>query len=940
MRLLIVLAVLLLVAVLVVSLATDETDPQQADPHAAADPQEPGDESPEPIPESYSVDGQLVELELELDELGFVLHDDVELSQLWALIRSAEAEDDDEAHAHEDVGQRLESFSHPDYGDRDELTRKARRFVLEHPEVVRHAGHVVRPEGSDSKLLLTHEIVVKWVDGSAPEATREVLRRYALTEVRRSEFLPKLQVVETRPDSDEDALEICRLLATEPLVQFAEPNFVHGGELLSDLPDDPLFPQQWHLHNTGQGDGTHDADIDAPEAWAITPGSEHVVIAILDRGFEAAHPDLEPNLWTDPERPTVHGWDFDDDDETLGGKADDASGTAHGTSAAGCAAARGNNGKGVSGSCPECSLMLIRRMDPPTTFSDAEAVLWAVQMGADVLSNSWAYDKGVQFPESMQLALEHATSVGRDAKGCVVLFAARNNHTGVCTPKDLTSLPNVITVGSVTNQDRRPFRGGVGPCLDILGTSRNRIPNQAEGTRNIPTTDLVGLDNGYNAAMKVEYEASVLGCDEIETFGDYTACFGGNSAATPIVAGVVGLVLSVAPDLHTLEVQRVLQDTADRVDDENGKYAPERGFSTTGMNGHGRVNAYEAVRLMAPVIPSPPHTVGGRGGVDVFVRDHRLDWGNTEQPTSVHLEPERGTIAPWQSPDIKLDASGDLPDTLDADSFDAFVSEEPIAGETTRVYVRVRNRGPQPATGVSVHVLATAAATALPALPAGFPDDALPEGSPWRLVGTQSSGSVEYSGASVAGGAGDHALVLLFEDAPPPAGETRPDHQAFLVLGDSAEDPLGDVGGPDAPPPGELVARHNNVSMLSVHTRPASLAADDWTLPLVLHNPRPDPVSCRLELVGAEGLDVQFGDAAASLEGFGLDAPFNLPAGATHALSVTLGPALPVTIDPASNEPKVVAPVELRQWSVLPEGDRLDGGVVLWSTPASPSEEP
>ncbi|MEZ5974762.1 MAG: hypothetical protein R3E96_07930 [Planctomycetota bacterium] len=66
-------------------------------------------------------------------------------------------------------------------------------------------------------------------------------------------------------------------------------------------PNDPLYPDQIHLHNTGQLGGLPDADIDAPEAWDITRGSREFVVAIVDNGGDHDHVDLIANRWENPE---------------------------------------------------------------------------------------------------------------------------------------------------------------------------------------------------------------------------------------------------------------------------------------------------------------------------------------------------------------------------------------------------------------------------------------------------------------------------------------------------------------------------------------------------------------------------------------------------------------------------------------------------------------
>ena len=58
-------------------------------------------------------------------------------------------------------------------------------------------------------------------------------------------------------------------------------------------PSDTRFAEQWALQNTGQTGGTPGADIDAVAAWDLTTGSSQVVVAVLDTGVDARHPDLK-----------------------------------------------------------------------------------------------------------------------------------------------------------------------------------------------------------------------------------------------------------------------------------------------------------------------------------------------------------------------------------------------------------------------------------------------------------------------------------------------------------------------------------------------------------------------------------------------------------------------------------------------------------------------
>ena len=74
-------------------------------------------------------------------------------------------------------------------------------------------------------------------------------------------------------------------------IEYAEPNYLSFSS--ETIPNDPSFIEQWALDNTGQTNGTLDADIDGPEAWDITTGSPDIVIAVIDTGVDWDHPDLE-----------------------------------------------------------------------------------------------------------------------------------------------------------------------------------------------------------------------------------------------------------------------------------------------------------------------------------------------------------------------------------------------------------------------------------------------------------------------------------------------------------------------------------------------------------------------------------------------------------------------------------------------------------------------
>jgi hypothetical protein len=90
-----------------------------------------------------------------------------------------------------------------------------------------------------------------------------------------------------------------------------------------------------------------------------------------------------------------------------------------------------------------------------------------------------------------------------------------------------------------------------------------------------------------------------------------------------------------------------------------------------------------------------------------------------------------------------------------------------------------------------------------------------------------------------------------------------------------------------------------------------------------LRNPTDETLSCRLELVAGTPLDVSLDGPGTTLDGFALDTPFDLPPGTHETLRITVASA-------ASSGPAASGElIELRQWTELPEGRRLEGGVVL-----------
>jgi len=254
-------------------------------------------------------------------------------------------------------------------------------------------------------------------------------------------------------------------LRSDPRVHYAEPNYVVHADT---LPNDPLFSQLWGLNNTGQvvsgAAGAPDADIDAPEAWSTTTGSDNVTVAVIDTGIDWTHPDLGSSIWINPGENCAgcrndgidndgngyvddwHGWDFANNDNN---PTDD---NGHGTHVAGTIGAIGDNGVGIAGVNWHVRLIPLKFLGANGSGSTADAVravLYAADKGASVLNNSWGGDGYSQ-------ALADAITVA-DGRGSLFVAAAGNNFSdNDASPTYPASydLPNVLTVAATDSNDQ------------------------------------------------------------------------------------------------------------------------------------------------------------------------------------------------------------------------------------------------------------------------------------------------------------------------------------------------------------------------------------------------------------------------------------------------------------------------------------------------------
>jgi len=338
------------------------------------------------------------------------------------------------------------------------------------------------------------------------------------------------------------------------------------------IPNDAKFAHsasntnyQWHLDNTGQNGSIVGLDANITGVWDTYLGSG-VTISIVDDGLEVTHPDLIANTNTAID----HDWnDGTPDDPTPNNTIDD-----HGTNCAGVAAGRGNNSIGISGAAPEASLVGLRLIANDTTDQeDAEAIAWRTDV-IDISSNSWGPDdSGEDFFKAgalTQAAFVDGVTNGRGGEGTIYVWAGGNGRDdGDYSNYDAyNNRTETISVGAVAFNGRQTWYSESGANLLVCAPSDND-----DGDPGITTTTLT-------------------------TKGSYTDSFGGTSSATPLVSGVLALVLESNPNLGWRDVQEILVRSSRKVDASDTGWSDNgAGFHFNHKYGAGMIDAAAAVAL-------------------------------------------------------------------------------------------------------------------------------------------------------------------------------------------------------------------------------------------------------------------------------------------------------------------------------------------------------
>ena len=290
----------------------------------------------------------------------------------------------------------------------------------------------------------------------APEsALRDSARSLGFRVVR---TIPRLGHVVVAPLEDSESADVLAArIRRSGVAQVSEPAQVIRP---AARPNDSLFGLQWGYENTGQSGGKPGADARATAAWDWSRGTG-IVVAVTDTGVDLSAPDLVGKAWVNTgEIPgngidddgngyvdDVNGFDFLNGDATV---FDARDGDRHGTHVAGTIAAATNNGAGVSGMGWDARFMSLKFIGPMTgtDYGAAEAIVYAVDNGADVINASWG---GYGASSIIQDAIAYAAS-----KGVLMICAAGNEgYNADVTPMYPAAYPatNVVSVAALDRVD-------------------------------------------------------------------------------------------------------------------------------------------------------------------------------------------------------------------------------------------------------------------------------------------------------------------------------------------------------------------------------------------------------------------------------------------------------------------------------------------------------
>jgi hypothetical protein len=356
----------------------------------------------------------------------------------------------------------------------------------------------------------------------------------------------------------------------------------HRRDLLQDIVREPLWASQWHLHSKQMRSPALAADywiqsglqpdfLWVGSVWRSGVFGRDVVVGIVDDGLDHVHPEFAQCYA--PE----YSHDFDSNDSDPSPYTRDA----HGTEAGALISARANGVCGV-GVAPLSRLAGIRLIAEAITDATEAHGLTYFDTNIAIYSNSWGPpDDGRRLdgpgPQT-QRAMERAVQEGRNGLGSVYVWAAGNGRGNAdsCNYDGFANSRLVIPVAAVDFFGKTTYYSEW--CSSLLVSAPSSSTSGPAQFHGIATADLHGSFGNEP--------------------GDCTKSFGGTSAAAPMVAGIVALMLEVRPELSWRDVQHILMRTAWHNDPTHSYWIENAaGYNVSHAYGFGVANASAAVEL-------------------------------------------------------------------------------------------------------------------------------------------------------------------------------------------------------------------------------------------------------------------------------------------------------------------------------------------------------
>ncbi|MFD2177258.1 S8 family peptidase [Veronia pacifica] len=379
--------------------------------------------------------------------------------------------------------------------------------------------------------------------------------------------------------------------------------------------NDPLYPEQWHLKNTGQNAfaqnpaiAGHDMNTDLTQAMGI--GGVGVKVAVIDTGLQTDHIDLKDNV-VPGSRNLIEDSEYPDDYPI------DTNG--HGTAVGGLIAAVGQNSEGVRGVAPRASLLGFNWLSSQTIEG------WLISHGADpstrdvrVFNQSYGFSPidPIPFDENdpeFKLELDTMADVSSgnyyNNGGSIFVKSAGNGYRYFSTGGFFV-LPGDFFAGGNNNglpmhnanqsYDNANYYNLVTSAMKADGTLASYSSVGANVWVTAPageygsdypamvTTDLMGCDEGFNTTSGLGRNG-LHGGTEYDPECNYTSAMNGTSSAAPNTAGVIAAVMSTNHALSARDVRALIAETASATD------ADHSGVNLEFTDSEGDVVSYEAI---------------------------------------------------------------------------------------------------------------------------------------------------------------------------------------------------------------------------------------------------------------------------------------------------------------------------------------------------------